>query len=190
MRKTSGFSGFRRSRRGNTLLVAILFSAIVIFGVTSYVNVVSNEIPQQAKRMDRLRALEIADAGLEHALWYINDQFQTYGINWWIGQCEIYAEGSQTDDSESNSPEGLFPDGERYEVDIDQVSVSQSGRPTFFVRSSGYITRDLPRGGDHGFGQNHGGDDSSRGFFGFCAVRGDRQSELWPGGHHRWKRAC
>ncbi len=147
MRKTRGFSGFRRSRRGNTLLVAILFSAIVIFGVTSYVNVVSNEIPQQAKRMDRMRALEIADAGLEHALWFINDQYQTHGINWWIGLCDTYTEGPQTDDAENYSPEGLFPGGERYEVDIDQVSLSQSGRPTFFVRSSGYITRDLPRGG-------------------------------------------
>ncbi len=128
-------------------MVAILFSAIVIFGVTSYVNVVSNEIPQQAKRMDRMRALEIADAGLEHALWYINDQYQRHGINWWIGQCDAYTEGAQTDDAENYSPDGLFPAGERYEVDIDQVSVSQSGRPPFFVRSSGYISRELPRGG-------------------------------------------
>ena len=135
------------SERGNTLLVAIIFSAIVVFGVVSYINVVSGEIPQQSKRIDRNRTLEIADAGLEHALWFINQQLKTQGVNWWQGFCETYTEGPQEDDAEVLSPTGLFPDGERYEVDIDQVSVSQSGRATFFIRSTGYITRELPRGG-------------------------------------------
>jgi hypothetical protein len=124
----------------------MLFSAIMAFGVISYLSVVTREIPQQAKRIDRNRAMEIADAGLEHALWYINERLDVEGRTWWQEVCESYEEGVQTDDYEVGSPEYMFEEQEHYEVDIDHLTDTLSGLPTFFVRATGYITRDLPNG--------------------------------------------
>jgi len=137
--RQSKFSAGRR--RGNAMLVAILFSAITISSAVAYLSVVSREIPQQAKRLDRNRVLELADAGLEHALWRINvDQ------DWWQTVCEDFVEGEQTDDAELFSPGDLFEDGEQYEVDIDHLTDTASGRPTFFIQATGIITRPLPDG--------------------------------------------
>jgi len=136
----------RSSRRGSAFLVAILFSGITMISVATYLNLVSREIPMAAKRIDRNRALEIADAGLEHALWFINDQYEDNGVGWWSGICEEYEEGQQLDDPEIVTEEGYFEEGVRYEVDIDQVEDTQSGRATFFMRATGYVTREIETG--------------------------------------------
>jgi len=137
----------RSTRRGHALLVSMILSGVALFATASYLKVVTREIPQQAKRIDRNRALEVSDAGIEHAFWYIHDRLEDDGRSWWLGECELFAAGLQEDDFELVTPEGLLGTGETYEVDIDYLADSQSGLPTFWVQSTGTVTRVLPRGG-------------------------------------------
>lgn len=131
------------SDRGSALIVTIIITAIAVVSVATFFALVTREVPMQAKRIDRNRALEIADAGIEHALWQLN-----INQTWWQSVCESYEEGVQSDDYELTSPDWLFDDGEWYEVDVDHYQDTVTGRPTFFIRATGYIQRYNPGGGE------------------------------------------
>lgn len=83
-----------RSQRGSVLLVALIFSAIIAIALGSYLSLGSTAMRQSHRALYNNAAMNLAETGLEEAMWAINQTLEE-NANAWNGWTPISGTSDQ-----------------------------------------------------------------------------------------------
>jgi hypothetical protein len=71
-----------RARRGSVLIVSLIFAAIIAISLTSYIKMSSTALKLSYRSFDSIAAMNLADTGLEQAVWSFNQATAGSGSAW------------------------------------------------------------------------------------------------------------
>jgi Tfp pilus assembly protein PilX len=72
----------RRARRGSVLIVSLIFAAIIAISLTSYIKMSSTALSLSNRSFNGIAAMNLADTGLEQAVWSFNQATAGSGTAW------------------------------------------------------------------------------------------------------------
>jgi hypothetical protein len=71
-----------RAQRGSVLIVSLIFAAIIAISLTSYIKMSSTALKLSYRSFDSIAAMNLADTGLEQAVWSFNQATAGSGSAW------------------------------------------------------------------------------------------------------------
>jgi hypothetical protein len=71
-----------RARRGSVLIVSLIFSAIIAISLTSYIKMSTTALNLSARSFNGIAGMNLADTGLEQAVWSFNQATAGSGSAW------------------------------------------------------------------------------------------------------------
>ncbi len=115
------------SSRGSALLAVLCFTAVLAVGVTSYITLCHRSLELSSRSFQHERAWQLAEAGLERALWALNHDSLITGFDGWTPDGSA-AERTFNHDLEGDISATVF-------VRVEDVSASSLPRPIIVTSS-------------------------------------------------------